>query len=1007
MSGAGKIVGVLLLVISLALAGFGAAMMFWIVPNMVENTPFPSDFDDHYVYGGTMDRLNTTTGSWENTKFTVDRHIKVDEDLGGGELKIDERIGAVDNTSGEDISDLASHNVYHVDDMDLTLSYVTNNEGYEQEYTEQDDVNWIFPHPVDKDKVYRIWNMNILDWSETTYLGTEDRGGVECYVFRGEETDYEVPLPPSTAAALGSLASNSTMRITLWEKAWVHPMTGEIIDYQKELKTYLYLPPLPEVPEIRYPSDLTSTTGFEGDLVLFDQDSASFMTFDGITTERFLEVISSDGYNLTAYDNITVRTAEGAPLSLLDSSVQVVFDARDGTHVGPGRSGQFLFSPQGVEARNYSIWDDGFNMELNAEYTGQETEAFAPLTANIYHIYVENGTYMSGGTATLDMTYWVEPQTGIVLDVNKKLWNWRQQDARRLPLDTDMINKTVTLNATITIMDPIEGSSTPMEIYVEQMINCSGYTNETFGVAKITETVTKYLPNGTMMAPPEVSTFGVDARTMAYVHVDNWSSVDRDGVFTFPIGLLNDTGDVTPSFLMYNSDLGISAPVELVDEMDMSGLQVAKYEMNLSGIELDYGELMMVLGRDPGLPGATGTYGCLFEYYVDIDTGTIVDISRNMIVHIVPPTYEYLYDHLNSTTVLTGQFMGENVTITQTLLGEDAGEGYTNITVSKTFKKDDGTDFLPPVEGTATIDVVTHEVVNSTFEGQGYFSLFPTNPTQNQNYTFIQMVAGVPLVGLAELVDTTETTAQYNWTAQSEVPGELFGVAGYNFTLTLTNVYIVDLYSGSVLNTSMILLLENGTFPFSPMEAVFEATEETLLGMELSNKVLSWAVSGVHAPVLEVSMDLYDMEADAAVMKAAATGQLLLIADGRRPALELELSFNETTKATMLATAAATKAQLDQLPLLVGAHMLDDLLKANDNLVLYVFYEQVDEDVEVFDGVDGSVEYWGEQAKEAEDTVERLEVTLPTILYVLAGIGIVIGIVLLLAKGKRTEEAEE
>lgn len=1012
MGGFGKIIGVILIVLALCVGGFGAAFMFYIAPTQAEETTFPTDFDQHNLYGGYLEELDTTTGEVNRVDFTIDRRIQTVDELGGGKLKLEETIIGRENNTGTEIDLLTKNNIYHIDEQSILLYYykdlLTN---ATVEYSEEDDVQWIFPHPVDKDVDYSVFNMNIVDYSGAKFIGEEERYGVNCYIFKGTEVEYEIPLPEDTAAALGALAADSHMKITLWEKAWVHPLTGSIIDYAKEINTYLYLPDLPEVPEVKYPSDLTSTTGFDGELVIFDEKTASFRTYEGIKAERMIEVVSSDGYDLTANESVIVTTADGTPLPMLNSEIQVVFDARDGTHTGMGRSGHYLFSLQGAMEMNYSIWDDGFGKEVNAEYIGKETDMFGDLVANIYHIYVENETYMAGGKATLDMTYWVEETSGIVLDVHKRLINWRPQDARRLPLDTAMINKTVTLNATITAINPITMEQTPMEIYVEQMINCSGYTNMTYGVAKITETVTRYLPDGTPMDTPEVTMFGVDAYTMDYVYVEGWSSMDRDGQFTFPIGLLNETGEVTPMFMMYNSDLMMSFPVVLVEETDMTGLQVAKYEMNLSDIPLTYGQVVETLGQDPGLPGATGTYGCLFEYYVDIDTGTLIDIARQVDIHLVPPTYEYLWDTLESSSKMFGQFAGNNITITRNMTGDDAGEGYTRLTVNTTYLLDNGMPFFPDNDGVALINTTSHEVVNETMVPQGYYILFPADPTQQDLYPQVQMLAGIPLMGVAARGDMTTTTVNYTWVNMTEVDGGLFDpmLTGTNWSMTYTYDYVLDIMTGVVLDAMVTIHLVDLNETMPNMTAIFSMTEDSKMGNQMSNMVIGWALSGMPAEVLDVSMELYEEEAEEAVMKAMATSQMLLIADGVKPALDLELGFNATTKGEMLATAEATAAQLKQLPALIGAHQLKGLLASKDNKVLFVYYKKINEESELnqFEDVDGTVEYWADIAKEKDSEYNTYALTVPVILYVLAGIGIVVGLVLILAPGRRTEESYE
>ncbi len=1007
MSNLGKMVGVLLIVVSLAIAGIGAAFMFYIAPNGAEEATFPTDFDEHNLYGGYLDRLNTTSGQVEHVEFTVDRRIQAVDELGDGKIKLDETIDGIENGTQVPVPELEKHNIYNIDESSIQLYlYEDLITGDKLEYTEDDKVQWIFPHPVDKDKDYNVFNMNILNYSGAQFLGEEERFGVNCYVYRGEEIEYEIDIPASTAAKLGSLAADSKMKLTLWEKAWVHPLTGSIIDYAKEINTYLYLPELPSVPEIKYPSNLNSTSGFDGDLVLFDQATASFMTFNDIKAERYIEVISASDYNLTTNETVTVTTAEGASLALLDSSIQVIFDARDGTHTGPVRTGHYLFSPQGAGQMNYSIWDDGFQMEVNAEYIGQETAAFPGLVANIYHVYVENGTYVKGGFATLDMTYWVEEMSGIVLDVNKKMTVWRPQDARRLPTDTSMINKTVTLNTTITSYNPLDGTETPMDIYVEQMINCSGYTNDTFEVGKITETVTKYLPDGTMMAPPVVTQFGVDAYTMDYVFVDSWSTMDRDGQFTFPLGLLNDTGVVIDLFTMYNSDLGMSFDTVLIEETTMNGLDVAKYQMTLPAVPLTYGQVVATLGQDPGLPGASGLYSCVFEYIVDIDTGTIVDLSRDVTIQLVPPSYDYLWDTLNSTTVLKGEMMGKNVTMTQTIMGSDSGPDTTLVTVTKTYKYDNGTDFQPPATSEVLVNTTSHEMLYPNGTGMGVYFLFPKAPDAPA-YPMIYDFGGVMFMGAAIKGTGTETTVEYNFSKTEVIDAAIFGMPGVNANMTLGYNYLVDKVTGMVLDVNVHINVENNSINMT-MDMIFMSQNDPL-EIAMKNAVMGWAISEQPRKVLEIEMGLYGMEAQAAVMKAKATSMLFKIADGVEPAMELELRFNATTKAALLATATATVAQLEQLPALLGAHMLKNLLASKENMVLYVYYKKVDEDKDLneFVDVDGTVKYWADIAKDKDAEYEKFAVVIPTIMYVFAGIGIIVGLVLILAPGRKTEEAEE
>jgi len=1002
-----KIVGVLAIVIGLILGGVGGFLMFIYVPQQKEDAEFPDDFDEHVVYGGYIDKLDITTGAVPRTDFWIDRHVVNTGKLDNGHYLIKETIKGYDNDTGDELDDLYNYHEYEVSTKELLLFDVTDGTDDLGTYTESQAIHWMFPIPVEK-KDYEFWSMNLIDHSLAEYQGEEKRAGVDCYVFYGEETEWEVPLPGDLATMLGPFANDTEMTLTLWEKVWVHPLTGIIVDYAKELKQYIHLPDLPAVPEIVYPSDLESTTGFEGSLVLFDQDTASFVTMNGITAVRTMEVVNADGYQLTADDTVKVYAPDGSSLDLLDSAVQVIFNATNGAHAGLGRTGSYLFPPTGVEKKDYMIWDDGFQMELTAVYMGMENGTFDPLQAYIYEINVEGLPYAAGGTADMTMTYWVEPQTGIVLDVDKQIKNWRAQPARRLPTDTSMINKTVHMNATVTQIDPFTHVPTEMEMVIEQMINCTGYTDMTFSVAKVQETITKYYMD-MPMGPPTVSKFGVDAVTMEYVEAENWSTVDRNGaLFTFPVGILNETGALPAMFPMYNSDLGVTLPAVLTEETDFQGLDAAVYTMTLNDQPLNNAQLIMALGQDPGLPEATGLYNGSTVYTVDIDTGTILDVQRMMEIRIVPPTYEYLWDTMNSTMSIKGEFMSQNITVMQTMVGAAAGDGTTQLTISETTKYDNGTDFLPPDETSILINTTSHEMLYPNGTGMGLYFLFPPEPTE-AGYPMAQTLGPYTMVAPAIRGTETATTVAYNWTGMTVADGALIGMPGVSLNVTMDYNFLVDKYSGMVLDVVVDLTLENMSIPFM-VQITFPATEETKAAAALGSAVMGWALSQMPVKVLDVEMSLYDMEVTYNVGKAAYTQGLLEVADGLKPALDLHMYFNGTTKEMMKTTAMETKALLAQIPGLMQLHAIKNLLASQEDpdRVAFVYYKQLETDREDTD-YEGSVEYWSDMAKEMEDTLNLYGTTLPIVLYVIAAILILIGIALIVAgpKEEGVEEEEE
>ncbi|MBN1390217.1 MAG: DUF3068 domain-containing protein [Candidatus Thermoplasmatota archaeon] len=995
-----KIAGVIALVVGLVLGGIGAYLMFYYVPKQEEDAEFPVDFDDHFTYAGNMDQFDPATGKFPITNFTVDRHIVNTGELENGHYLVEENITATDDGSGNGIDTLSKFHKYEVHRKELKLYSVENQDGFTDAFTDQDDVNWMFPIPVDKDRDYKIWNMNILTYSMAEYQGTEERGGVDCYVFYGSEEDFEMPLPDALGSMLpDDIKVGTKMTMTLWEKAWVHPLTGAVVDYEKEVTVFLTFP---ELPALEYPSNSGSITGFDGDLTLFDQASGTFVNMNGITAERSILWGSPDANGtLTAEETVNVYAPGGSPIDMLGSTVQVMFDAASGEHTGMGRTGQYLFPLSGVGQEDLMVWDDGFGQELTAAYIGMDNDTFDPLKACIYRIDVEGLPYAAGGTADMEMTYWIEPTTGIVLDVEKHVWNWRMQDARRLPLDTAMINKTVHMNATVTQINPLTTEESTMEIVVEQMINCSGYTDMMFSVAKIEEKVTK-LYMGMPMGAPAVARFGVDAVTMEYEYVPGWSTMNRTGLFTFPVGLLNETGGLPDHFMMYYSDLLISAPTVLTAETDFNGLAAAVYTMDFSDVPLNHVQLVAALsGQDPGLPGATGLYDGTMTYTVDIDTGTILDVERTSSVRIVPPTYEYLWDHLDSSTTLAGQFMGENITVTQTLTGAEFIEGMTEITVTETTKYDNGTDFLPPDETTILINTSSHEIMtggDQWGDPTGFYFLFPPNPTA-PTYLMVQTLGPYTMIANATRGDETDTTVAYNWTGETVADAALIGYPGMELNVTMDYNYLVDKVSGIVLDITVDIMLENTTAlpPPGYLMLDFAASENTKGSALEGSAVMAWALSGMPVEVLTVEMEMYSMEVMYNVGKAGVTQNMLDIADGDEPALDLFLEFNSTTRETMKQTAQATLQTIQGLNMLKG---MKAILEANDDTYMHVYYSQVDEG-------DGSIEYWGNEAKHMEDQLALFGTTIPVILFVVMLVLVLAGIALLIAGPKEAPAEEE
>ncbi|MEA3559699.1 MAG: hypothetical protein U9R75_10640, partial [Candidatus Thermoplasmatota archaeon] len=445
-------------------------------------------------------------------------------------------------------------------------------------------------------------------------------------------------------------------------------------------------------------------------------------------------------------------------------------------------------------------------------------------------------------------------------------------------------------------------------------------------------------------------------------------------------------------------------PAVLTEEVVFNGLEAAVYEMSLTDHPLDYSQLVAALsGQDPGIPGASGLYTGSATYTVDVDTGTILDVERTTLVKIVPPSYEFLWDNLNSTSILNGEFMGENITVTQILTGSEADDGTTEITIVESTKYDNGTDFLPQNETAITINTTSHEILESGVPTGLYF-LFPKNPTE-ASYQMAQNLGPYTMVSAAIRGTETDGTVAYNWTGDVVADGALIGMAGVDLNVTMWYNFLVDKNTGMVLDVNVEIMLENGTYLPAQMLS-FSASDDTKTSSILGNAVMGWAISEMPAEVLSAEMSLYEMEVAYNIGKATVTQGLFDVADGDKPALDLHIYFNETTKATMVATAEGTLALLTQLEGLNTLHGLDTILGLYDNQVIHAYYTQIEEDPEGSE-IEGSVEYHGAEAKKIDDYLALRGTTIPVATYVVALVLVIVGISLILVGGKEEEVPEE
>jgi hypothetical protein len=320
---------------------------------------------------------------------------------------------------------------------------------------------------------------------------------------------------------------------------------------------------------------------------------------------------------------------------------------------------------------------------------------------------------------------------------------------------------------------------------------------------------------------------------------------------------------------------------------------------------------------------------------------------------------------------------------------------------------------MSPTVSSFPLNLTTHQILDGTLVPTGLYWNFPRGPIVDTMspamYPMALPFGGVPLMGVAMLqsYDDVLNTAKYEWFNSTIVDAGIFNPAfkgmGLNVTVNTTQKWLVDIFSGAVLDTNITMLVYNG--PLLAYEIEIRASPETLGDLALANQVMLWSMlphDDAGVPVVSIEVSLYAAEGAMAAAQAAALSNALLVADGVEPALDMSIRFDASTIEQQKGLVTATKANLALLAKLKMAWGLKGLLASKGNQVAYIYYAQVPLDV---DENKGSVKYWGDFAKEKEEQMTLFGTTIPLALFALAVILVIAAISFFLMKPK--EELEE
>ncbi len=363
----------------------------------------PSNLNMSVYLKGVATILNTTNAEYEKYNVTICNRVKVENATEDYYLVKNEVITT--DESGEEIDELCSSSVDAVDPY--TMEYV--------KMLSDKRGAMSFPIGVEK-KDYFLWDSNINNVTVAHYVGEEEIAGLKVYKFVSEVKNYYIG-----EEAIEGLSDRS---VSLYYNGnttyYVEPTSGGIAYVEKYGKVIAAFPDLHTIPE-----NFAGEVKMEGKLWILSQEKNIEMDrklkVENVYWEDDKKVLVIRDETIT-YDK---ETGEKIDLACKTEYHGIYADtAEEARNYGDmEREGIYTFPP-GTEKRNYIMWNTEINAPSPVQFVREEDH-------NGIHTYlfetVENRIVRD---TTLGMPlnvkyitttrYWVEPNTGLVIDMEKE-----------------------------------------------------------------------------------------------------------------------------------------------------------------------------------------------------------------------------------------------------------------------------------------------------------------------------------------------------------------------------------------------------------------------------------------------------------------------------------------------------------------------------------------------------------------------------------------------------------
>lgn len=364
----------------------------------------PSNTNLTAVLVGDVTLLNTSSTKFEQYNVTIYNTVAVESVQ--DDYYLVRNVATAEDEHGYKIPELCSSSVDALNPV--TMEYI--------DLLSDKTGGLTFPVGVEK-KDYWLWDDNVKDAIRTKYIGEMEILGLNVYVYKADIENqflYSETLPGFSDRHADAYYTGTTTY-------YVEPTTGSLAYIEKEGKVVAEFPDLHSIPE-----DTKEVLGLEGELSILSQpkqdiDMTRTVTVQNVYWEGDNKVLIIED-DTAVYDKVT-----GEPVDLA-SSIQYHGVYADTGMEAPNygdmeRSGLFTF-PVGVDKTNYEMWNTEIDAPSPVEFIREEdrngVHTYLFLTKESRMITYNGLGFPMPVRYITDTKYWVEPNTGSVIDIEKE-----------------------------------------------------------------------------------------------------------------------------------------------------------------------------------------------------------------------------------------------------------------------------------------------------------------------------------------------------------------------------------------------------------------------------------------------------------------------------------------------------------------------------------------------------------------------------------------------------------